>query len=90
MIYEGSRYANAPVIRTPSSDGRVRPTVYPLVPPPVPARYKAYAVMAGERMDTIAYRLWGDPEMWWRIADANPEIFYPRDLTIGTILRIPL
>ncbi|MFC0111328.1 hypothetical protein [Kibdelosporangium aridum] len=43
----------------------------------------------GDRADVLANRYIGDPEQWWRIADANP-VLDPRDLTStpGRRLRI--
>ena len=63
-----------------------------LVPPP--ERFSLlylYAVVTGDRRDQIAYRQLGDPELWWRLADANGTID-PRTLTdpAGQRLRITL
>lgn len=46
-------------------------------------------VVAGDRLDLIAYRTLGDPEQFWRICDAN-EAMHPLDLTSepGKVLRI--
>ncbi len=30
-----------------------------------------YVVQEGDRLDTIAWNVFRDPGMWWRIADAN-------------------
>jgi len=50
-----------------------------------------YSVVAGDRLDTIAAQLLGDPELFWRIADANGAM-RPDKLTetIGRKLRITL
>jgi nucleoid-associated protein YgaU len=50
-----------------------------------------YTVVAGDRLDLIAFRLLGDSELWWQIADANPALD-PRELTapVGRKLRITL
>lgn len=50
-----------------------------------------HTVTAQERLDQIAASELGDPELSWRIADAN-NAMRPADLTesIGTRLRIPL
>ncbi len=42
-------------------------------------------------MDTLAYRYFRDPLVFWRIADAN-EAMLPRELTeeLGRRLSIPL
>ena len=48
-------------------------------------------VVEGDRRDLLAARYAGDPELWWRLADAN-GIVDPRDLTdpIGRTVRITL
>jgi len=55
------------------------------------AQLKQHSVMQGERLDNIAAQYLGDPELFWRIADAN-RAMRPEDLvaTMGRILRICL
>ncbi len=50
-----------------------------------------YTVTQGDRLDNIASKYLGDPELFWRIADANGAM-RPEDLvaTIGRQLRITL
>lgn len=50
-----------------------------------------HVVSAGDRMDNIAYRYLGDPEQYWRIADANIGM-QPEDLVaeLGSRIRITL
>jgi hypothetical protein len=47
--------------------------------------------MQGERLDILAAQYLGDPELFWRIADAN-RAMRAEDLVanIGTVLRICL
>lgn len=47
------------------------------------------ALEAEDRPDLIAYRVYGDASMWWKIADANPEILDWSEVDPGTVLRIP-
>jgi nucleoid-associated protein YgaU len=54
-----------------------------------PAFTSFYTVQPGDRWDRIAHRIYGDPTLWWRIADMNPELFDPRALRPGTIIRVP-
>jgi len=46
-------------------------------------------VVEGDRLDLITYRTLGDPEQFWRVADAN-NAMNPTELTsvIGRTLRI--
>jgi hypothetical protein len=50
-----------------------------------------HAVVGGDRLDMLAYRYLGDPELWWRIADGNvaPTVDELTD-TVGRRLRITL
>ena len=50
-----------------------------------------YSVKQGDRLDNIAAQLLGDPELFWRIADANGAM-RPGDLvaTVGRQLKITL
>lgn len=50
-----------------------------------------HVVSEGDRPDLVANTHLGDPEAWWRIADANP-VLDPRELTDtpGRRLRITL
>jgi nucleoid-associated protein YgaU len=50
-----------------------------------------HKVSQGERLDHIAFRYLGDPEQFWRIADANTEMIADRLTAFpGRQLRIPL
>jgi len=48
-------------------------------------------VAQGDRLDLITARTLGDPEQYWRVADAN-NVMNPPDLTaeIGRTLRVPI
>jgi hypothetical protein len=61
---------------------------------PDPGRFsllQEHTVTEGERLDNIAAQYLGDPEQFWRIADANGAM-KPEDLTAepGRKLRITL
>lgn len=88
MIFEDSRYAKSVVLRTEGADGVSRPTVY-ADGSPIYVPFIYYTVVEGDRLDNLASRFFNNPEYWWHLADANPEIFYPEDLTPGTVIRIP-
>jgi hypothetical protein len=50
-----------------------------------------HTVMQGERLDNIAAKFLGDPELFWRLADAN-NAMRPEELvqTVGRQLKITL
>ena len=61
---------------------------------PSPAEFQLlqlYTVVQGDRLDNISAKYLGDPELFWRIADANGAM-RPEELveTIGRKLRITL
>lgn len=42
-----------------------------------------------DRIDNLAQRYYGSPELWWVIAIANGMELLPNDLKPGTRIRIP-
>ncbi|MEO8699969.1 MAG: peptidoglycan-binding protein [Kofleriaceae bacterium] len=56
--------------------------------PQSPDRTKTRVVREGERIDTIAAEVYGDPAFWPAIARAN-GLSRPRILTVGQLLVIP-
>lgn len=88
-IYNGSRYQNQPIVQVTLPDGETDATVYGPVLPQVSSTYTNYLLKPGDRFDTLAYTYLGDPTLWWQIANMNPEVFYPDQLTPGTWIRIP-
>ncbi len=61
---------------------------------PSPDRFQLlqlHRVTQGERLDNVAAKFLGDPELFWRLADANGAM-RPEDLlaTVGRTLRITL
>ena len=73
MTSPNSRYADAPTAIHALPDGRE--VVYLrrrfLPDPHALARLGVHTVVAGDRLDLVAARWLGDPELWWRVADAN-------------------
>lgn len=41
------------------------------------------------RLDRVSYNIYGTPEYWWMIADANNYIDPIRDMKIGDFMKIP-
>lgn len=48
-----------------------------------------YIVSPGETIETLAHRIYGDPSQWWRIADVNPQVPFPLDISPGMEIRLP-
>lgn len=51
--------------------------------------YTVYTTKQGDTMESIATRYLGSPLRFWEIADANPQVKFPLDLGVGTLLRLP-
>ncbi len=88
-----SRYYGLETVTLQTAEGRT--IVYlrrRFVPPPERfALVQEHVVSAGERLDLITAKYLGDPEAFWRIADANAAM-RPEALseTPGRRLRITL
>jgi len=89
MIYEGSRYEEAPVYRIRLPEGRRELALFALEYWPTEFDFVLYTVKVGDRFDLLAHRYFNDAELWWWIAAANPEIEYTDTLIEGTKIRIP-
>ena len=73
MFDPGSRYANLDILTRTGPDGReINYVARRFVPPPAPGTViHEHVVTEGERLDHIAARYLGDPELFWQIADVN-------------------
>ena len=90
MIYEGSRYEDDAVVQVTDHHGRMQPAIY--VRQDIDRQFFTfdwYTAREGDRYDNLAHRLYNDPEQWYLIARANPEVFYPDLIPMGTVLRLP-
>lgn len=89
-IYQDSRYEDAPVVPVAGSDGVFRATIQPFLGEAELGTYTVHQVTAFDTLPQLAADAYGDSELWWRIADANTELDYPDELTVGMLLRIPV
>src|SRR5262245_29024624 len=76
-----SRYAGVPTAQLTLADGRTvayfRRRFLPRLDPDAPVI--EHTVRAGDRLDGLAARYLGDPELFWKIADVNRAL-NPDDL----------
>ena len=88
-----SRYRGIPLAVYTRPDGRtIGYLTRRFVPQPDAfVTISEHTVTEGERLDHIAARYFGDPELFWRIADANGAL-RPEQLieTLGRRIRITL
>lgn len=88
-----SRYNAVPLLAHPRDDGSALPYLARRFIPPADrfAAMGAHSVVEGDRLDNLAARYLGDPELYWRVCDANAAL-RPDELVeaIGRSLRIAL
>jgi hypothetical protein len=86
-----SRYAAVATATWTAPDGSAVPYLLRRFPPQIGqlATLRIYQVRPGDRVDVIAYAQLGDPELSWRLADAN-AVSRPSDLNQpGLTIAIP-
>ncbi len=89
-IYEGSRYEATPMHATRGPGGVEHMTLQLELGVPEVVDYTVHRVVGDERMEQLAEDAYGDADLWWVIADANPQLGYPDQLKPGALVRIPL
>jgi len=52
--------------------------------------YVLYTVRQGDTLEMLAARYFGNMKRYWEIADLNPQIQFPLDISLGDVLRIPV
>jgi hypothetical protein len=88
-----SRYYSVPLRKRVRADGTVETFVGRRIIPAM-ERYRAldrHRTIDDDRIDNVAAAAFGDPELYWRICDANGDA-EPADATrpVGRLLLIPL
>ena len=87
-----SRYYGLPTLVRESVDGH-KTVYFQLRFVPQPERFEVlqeHVVIQGERLDNLAAHFVGDPELFWRLCDANRAL-HPRELEQESFrLRITL
>ena len=82
-----SRYENTKVVKKAKTKKKYyKTTIYDKVPEKNDDMY--FIAQAGDRCDNLAYRFYGNPELWWFIAKVNG--LSTMNIPAGTSLRIPI
>lgn len=89
-VSSNSRYAAGRFVRVSLPDGTPSRMLWPAAKKTTGVKYKLYTIKAGDRLDLIAFREYGDASKWWMISDMNPEILWPHDIVDGSTIRIPV
>lgn len=85
-IHKGSRYIHTPVYAR-----RGQEFIFD-----IRNKYKLnsdnatyYTVVQGDSIDGIAYKFYGNANLYWAIMDANPQLQSELDIKVGEVLMIP-
>jgi hypothetical protein len=89
MITANSRYAGSTVVPGSDLDGNDIMVILFTPPTDTTFQYTYHQVTGADYVDVLAFQNYGDPSLWWVIANANPEIVNWASLVPGTLLRIP-
>ncbi len=92
MFAKHSRYAKLPELVTTDATGRAVATKGLRLLPETRGDFQ-HTVQENDRLDQLAYHYYKQPQRWWRICDANPDVLSPQVLLGQTALvtqRIPL
>lgn len=87
-----SRYFGLEIVQWTAPDGRLLPYVRRrFLPTTVVTPIAEHVVVQGDRLDNVTAQYLGDPEQFWRVADAN-DALHPDELTqtVGRRLIMPL
>lgn len=89
MISSNSRYATTKLTTQEINNKSV---IYILPPNQIVTvfSYTFYTVTFADRIDSIAATFLGNPALWYKIAQVNPQIMNWLNLQPGTVIRIPL
>jgi hypothetical protein len=88
MFFKGSRYAKVPEATIGDESGRVIRYKTTRFIPETPA-VVGHRVVAGERLDHLAWQHYRDAERMWRICDANLALWPSDLLELGRVLLVP-
>ena len=88
-----SRYHGIEIASLKREDGRIVAYLRRRTVPPLErfALLREHVVVQGDRLDNVTAQHMGDPEAFWRVADANTAL-HPEHLTaqVGRRIRITL
>lgn len=76
MFAKSSRYRKVPDVVALDARGRLVAAKDIRLAAPVAGTFR-HTLNAGDRLDQLAHKYYGQPLQWWRICDANPEFLSP-------------
>jgi hypothetical protein len=89
MIFVDSRYADGVLVKSfDARNNSIGVSVFRQFPVS-DSEFYYYVWTQRDRVDLVAQKLLGDPNLWWLIMDYNPEYSNPFDIPLGANIRIP-
>jgi len=89
-VQRGSRYEYAVVDYLPLGYvGDKHPVLFYYMDSLGTVTYTEYTWKTGDRLDLLSTDTYGTPDLWWVIAEHNPEIDDFQNIPNGKVLRIP-
>lgn len=89
MIDSTSRYADSILATVPGRDGSDVVVITPSQAQSYTFAYTFYVLNGADRVDNLSNAYYGNPTLWWKIGDANPQIMNWLDIEPAEIIRIP-
>ena len=89
MITSQSRYASGEVLWVKTSSRGNKQTVYLNTVCVLVRPYTVAIIKETDSEPLYAFQAYRDASRWWTVADYNPQVFYPLDMTPGVMLRVP-
>lgn len=87
MIKKGSRYTNIPTYYPKNGKGRLFIIRERVKYDTTEAKYHTWT--QSDTLDFLAYKLYGDSQLWWVLLDANPQYQSELDIKVGDLLLVP-
>lgn len=88
MIVLGSRYQDEAIYPALLPNGEIKQAIYRTsIPDYTVGSYHVWR--SSDRIDMVAEKYLGSGDLWWMIADLNPEILDPMAIPPGTLLKVP-
>jgi hypothetical protein len=91
MFSQSSRYFNSRSRILRSREGRLITYIERRFIPPIgDSLHQDIVIKRGDRLDLIAFRVLGDPELFWKVCDVNHQL-HPLELTSfpGSKIHLP-
>jgi len=89
MINQYSRYVDSALLNV-TVNKKTRKVIVPSPAQAYNITYRTYLVAEYDTLDGLADQFYGSATLWWKIADANPEILDWHTLTPNMSIRIPV